>query len=250
MYSLEVYVHNTPITKYIHQNNVFVEGREGSEYTIRFFNHTASRVLAVISVDGLSIVDGEKASYTSSGYVVDPNNSLDVPGWRLDDEAVAKFVFGSRKKSYAAKKGIPQDIGVIGCAVFTEKQYFLTIPYIPYTEPWLDTKPHNYWYDTHTICRNANYITFSNSVNNINNVEVSSSNIGTIFGEEQNHKVMDVSFERNELPVEVIEIQYDDRKGLESRGIYLGKVKARVARAFPNEPKYCKPPQGWRRTIH
>lgn len=246
MYSLEVYVHNAPITKYIHQNNVFVEGREGSEYTIKFFNHTAGRVLAVISVDGLSVIDGEKASYTSSGYVVDPNSSLDVPGWRLDDEAVAKFVFGSRKKSYATKKGIPQDIGVIGCAVFTEKMYNYIVPYI-HIYPSVDTTPYPYIYRWDTTTSSSD-TTFSS--NYVNSEVVSSSNIGTIFGAEQNHKVMNVSFERNELPVEVIEIQYDNRKGLESRGIYLGKVKARIARAFPNEPKYCKPPQGWSRTIH
>jgi hypothetical protein len=120
---MEVRVHGKPVREYQHKGQLWVEGRKGTDFTLRFRNLTGKRMLVIPSVDGLSIMDGEKCSFDSSGYILSPYQHIDVPGWRLDNSEVAKFVFGKKGKSYAAKKGEPMDVGVIGVATFFEKEY-------------------------------------------------------------------------------------------------------------------------------
>jgi hypothetical protein len=119
---LQVRVHGKAVREFQHDGKIYIEGRKGSEFTLRFRNKTGKRLLAVPSVDGLSVMDGENASFNSGGYILDPYEFMDVPGWRLDDESVAKFIFHKKGKSYAAKKGKPRNVGVIGVAAFLEKE--------------------------------------------------------------------------------------------------------------------------------
>jgi len=120
-YELSVLVHGKPVREYEHEGRIYIEGRKGTDYTIRIKNKTHGRILAVISVDGLSIMDGKDASIEDSGYVLGPKQTLNIPGWALNDNEVAKFRFGKSGNAYAAKMGKPRNIGVIGCAVFTEQ---------------------------------------------------------------------------------------------------------------------------------
>jgi len=119
-YDFDVVVHNKAVTKYVHEGRAYVEGRAGSEFTLLVCNHTARPVLAVISVDGLSIMDGKTASKDGTGYVVNALTNLKIPGWRLNDESVAKFTFSEKDNSYASQKDAPRNVGVIGCAIFEE----------------------------------------------------------------------------------------------------------------------------------
>ena len=140
-------------TEVIHNNTTYIEGREGSEYTLRFRNHSGETVLVVPSVDGLSVIDGKPASLKSQGYLVEANAVIDVPGWLVDSSTAAKFMFarkgGSRgeRQTYAEQRGTdPNNIGVIGFAVFKEKVKVktVTVPtYVPYPvhtpvypQPW------------------------------------------------------------------------------------------------------------------
>ena len=54
------------------EDDSFVEARKGSEYILRLRNKTLERVLAVVSVDGLSIMNGEQATPDSGGYILAP----------------------------------------------------------------------------------------------------------------------------------------------------------------------------------
>ena len=65
-------------------------------------------------------MDGKKGSLDGNGYVINAWQTLKIPGWRLDNDDVAKFIFGAIGGSYAAKKGETRDVGVIGCAIFQE----------------------------------------------------------------------------------------------------------------------------------
>ena len=82
-----------PADEYYHQGQVWVEGREGSTYTLRFTNRSPNRVLAIFSVDGLDVVKGQPAGHLSEGYVVNGNSTLDIPGWKLDSATAAEFYF-------------------------------------------------------------------------------------------------------------------------------------------------------------
>ncbi|MBI4953577.1 MAG: hypothetical protein HY908_16250 [Myxococcales bacterium] len=100
----------------------FVTGRAGDRYTIFVRNHSPGRVEAVVSVDGLDVIDGKAASFTKRGYLLDPNGSLEIEGFRQSENAVAAFRFGSVRDSYAAlKHGDTRNVGVIGAAFFHER---------------------------------------------------------------------------------------------------------------------------------
>jgi hypothetical protein len=148
IYEFDVLVHNKSVIHYPHQGRTYIEGRAGSEFTLVVRNNTASAVLAVISVDGLSVMDGKLASKNDGGYVVDPFSSLTIPGWRLDDNDVAHFVFSGNGKSYAVKSGKGDNVGVIGCAIFEQQcAQTITICGCPWWSPY-PVAP--YWYTTNT----------------------------------------------------------------------------------------------------
>jgi hypothetical protein len=100
----------------------YVLGQHGTRYSIRVKNPTAQRVEAVISVDGLDVIDGEDANFTGKrGYVVPPYGDLVVDGFRTSTTQVAAFRFSAVADSYAERKGKGRNVGVIGVAIFAEK---------------------------------------------------------------------------------------------------------------------------------
>ena len=101
-----------------------VAGEPGHEYEVRIRNRTEGRLLAVTSVDGVDVLSGRTASYHGGGYVLDPRGRLSVDGWRKSMDEVAAFYFTSLPDSYAARTGRPDNVGVIGVAVFREKAYY------------------------------------------------------------------------------------------------------------------------------
>ena len=100
---------------------LYVAGRPGARYSLRVTNNSPGRVLVVMSVDGVNILTGQTAGYGQRGYVFDPYQSYDVSGWRKSDSEIAAFTFAPLSRSYAARTGRPDDVGVIGLAAFTER---------------------------------------------------------------------------------------------------------------------------------
>jgi hypothetical protein len=100
----------------------FVVGEEGRRYSIVVRNKTNLRLEIVLSVDGLDVVDGRKASLRKPGYLMAPHSQLVVEGFRQSAEAVAAFRFSPVRESYAAEKyHNTKNVGVIGVAVFNER---------------------------------------------------------------------------------------------------------------------------------
>ena len=97
-----------------------VAGRPGARYAVRLRNTSGQRVLAVVAIDGVNVVTGETAGVGQRGYVLEPWQSTEITGWRKSDDEVAAFEFTSLANSYAARTGRPNDVGVIGVAVFLE----------------------------------------------------------------------------------------------------------------------------------
>jgi len=112
-----------PARVWRHAGRLFVAGRPGALYSLRVTNNTPGRVLAVMSVDGVNILTGQTAGYGQRGYVFGPYETYDVSGWRKSDSQVAAFTFAPLSRSYAARTGRPNDVGVIGVAVFEERVY-------------------------------------------------------------------------------------------------------------------------------
>jgi hypothetical protein len=99
----------------------YIVGMPGHEYAVRIRNCTGGRVLVVTSVDGVNVISGDTASPGQSGYVLDPWASVEIAGWRKSMDRTAAFYFTDLGDSYAARTGRPQNVGVIGVAVFQER---------------------------------------------------------------------------------------------------------------------------------
>jgi hypothetical protein len=110
-----------PLKVWRHEGRLYIAGRPGSRYSLRVTNNTGSRVLVVLSVDGVNIISGETADYDQRGYIFKPYESYDLSGWRKSESQVAAFLFAPLPRSYAALTGRPGNVGVIGMAVFREK---------------------------------------------------------------------------------------------------------------------------------
>ena len=106
----------------------FVAGKPGDEYHVSVRNRSGGDLLAVVSVDGVNVVSGETAAPSQSGYVIDPGDALAIRGWRKSLEKVAAFYFTDLGDSYAARTGRPDNVGVIGVAVFRRKAERLAEP--------------------------------------------------------------------------------------------------------------------------
>ncbi len=106
---------------YRHEGRAYVIGKPGHEYQVRVANRLGEDLLAVMSVDGVNVITGQTANPSQSGYVVSPRSSLEVQGWRRSLSQTAAFYFTALPDSYAARTGRPDDVGVIGVALFRRK---------------------------------------------------------------------------------------------------------------------------------
>ncbi len=123
---------------YNHRGRFYVNGQSGERYSIRVNNPTDRRVEAVISVDGLDVIDGETADFRNKrGYVVPAHGSLVIDGFRVSTQAVAAFRFSSVAASYAGRKGKARNVGVVGVALFAERaQPQMIVPVRPQPRPF------------------------------------------------------------------------------------------------------------------
>jgi len=110
-----------PLPVYRHEGRFYAVGKPGNEYQIRVRNRTGAEILAVVSVDGVNAVSGETANWHQTGYVLAPHQTLAVKGWRKSLKRVASFYFTEHARSYAARTGRPQNVGVIGVALFRKR---------------------------------------------------------------------------------------------------------------------------------
>src|SRR4051794_31958767 len=89
---LEILVADKPLPTVRHAGKIYLPVPEvGAEYTLRVCNDGPRRVVAILSVDGLSVLNGKPASEEHPGYVVAPFSHVIIPGWRRSKDTVAAF---------------------------------------------------------------------------------------------------------------------------------------------------------------
>ena len=110
------------LPEYRHRGQEWIAGVPGHRYSIRLANTSGERVLVVLSVDGVNAVTGQTAAPSQGGYVLEPWESAEIAGWRKSLDDVAQFVFTDLPDSYAARTGRPDNVGVVGIAVFQERR--------------------------------------------------------------------------------------------------------------------------------
>lgn len=107
------------LPKAFHNGRWYVAAPENKDYQLVFTSPSSKRCMAICSVDGLDIFTGKPASDRDTGYIID-HGSITVPGFWLGKGQYAKFHFGQPSKSYAAKMGAPDNIGVIAVKFLDE----------------------------------------------------------------------------------------------------------------------------------
>lgn len=209
---------------YWHDGERHVAGEPGCEYEIRLQNRGGGRVLAVTSVDGINVITGKTASTLSSGYVLDPWRSLDIDGWRKSMDEVAAFYFTALPDSYAARTGRPDNVGVIGVALFREQVRVMPMDEEPLARA---AAPATSTTAAEGSSENAK------SAARQSGMAREDSRLGTGHGRRVDSGAVYTEFERaSDEPDQVIRIYYDSRKNLIAQGIIPRPY--RMARRVPD----------------
>ena len=254
-----------------HRGRTYVLGARGQRYLLRVRNHSSRTIEAVASVDGRDVVDGRPAAWEKRGYVVEPHGEVTIDGFRLGDDAVAAFRFGSVARSYAARTGDARDVGVVGVAIFPERQRAYVKPY-PYPYPYPDPYPYDgreesapYPGDASREAPSAGAPTPQAEAQRAPDAKApgpqegerwaARPGLGTEFGEVRESHVHEVGFERaGSSPETVLTLRYDDRRGLVALGIDVDRWYAArrpdawlrdTAQPFRQNAGYAEPPPGW-----
>jgi hypothetical protein len=187
---------------YRHHGKAYVAGQPGNEYQILLKNRSGEEILAVVSVDGVNVVSGETADPGQTGYVLSGHRSYEILGWRKSLAETAAFYFTSLGDSYAARTGRPDNVGVLGVAVFRKK----SVP-PPASLGLAQGAPAS------TAKREA-------SSDAAPRTAEQESRIGTGHGRREASPVRQVNFERaSSAPSETLTIYYDSYRNLVARGI-------------------------------
>lgn len=196
---------------YRHAGQRYVAGEPGHEYEIQVRNQTDGRILAVSSVDGVNVVTGRTAATDQGGYVIDAYGSVQIDGWRKSLDEVAAFYFTSLPDSYAARTGRPDNVGVIGVAVFRER--------LRYPE---------------SVLRQDSGAATDAAAPNATR-EQAFGKLGTGHGQRHDSEASYTNFERaTETPESVIRIFYDSRRNLVAQGVIpRGSYAQNVPDPFP-----------------
>ena len=124
------------LSPHYYRGEYWVAGRPGARYAVDIRNRLGERLLAVTSVDGVNVLSGATAAWDQAGYVFSPGEQYRITGWRKSDTEVAAFTFTESPNSYAERTGRPANVGVIGVAVFRERQ-----PPVVYSPPVIGGTP-------------------------------------------------------------------------------------------------------------
>lgn len=228
-----------------HRGRSYVLGSLGKRYFIRVRNDSGRRVEVVASVDGRDVIDGGPSGLGKRGYLVDPYGTITIDGYRLSQESVAAFRFSSVPRSYAALEGDARDVGVIGVAVFSERER------PPPPRP-MDRALRSEAAPAPRAKGSADAAPQAPGAAAAEAQATRRPGLGTEFGEEHESHVRQVSFERaSARPEVVLTVRYDDRAGLLAAGVDLDRrwkddaELRRTADPFRRDVRYARPPRGW-----
>jgi hypothetical protein len=226
-------------------------------------NRTGARVLTVVSIDGVNAVTGQTAAPLQSGYVLGAYEQAEIRGWRKSMSESAEFIFTSVPRSYAARTGRPQNVGVIGLAVFREAApRYQPPPAIEYDQrddvasaPPPSAQPNEsyaerkaeapYAADARSAASAAGGAKDSGELAQRSNAPAGAAKafapeprvrqeLGTGHGERRYDPIGSTEFKRaGDTPDEVVTLYYDDWSGLVARGVVAPRWQRRDPDPFP-----------------
>jgi hypothetical protein len=205
---------------YWHNGRWWVPGKPGNRYSIALTNRSGGRVLAVISVDGVNVISGETASPDQTGYVLTHGQFTQITGWRKNMSRVAAFEFTSLPNSYAARTGRPDNVGVIGVAVFREKPRYVPPPAPPVWREHGNEQPQSKRSAPEPSTSASGDAAAGSLGARSERERQDESRLGTGHGRNEHAPTRYTDFERaSPTPDEVITIHYDSRENLVAMGV-------------------------------
>jgi hypothetical protein len=211
-----------------HRGRLYVAGTPGNRYAVLLGNRSGGRVLSVLSVDGVNAISGETAAVSQSGYVLSPGQSAEIAGWRKNMEEVAAFYFTSVADSYAGRTGRPENVGVIGVAVYREE----VPPQVAAPAPLAGRSANEQRAAAApAAAASADALRAKGEAEAVGRLE---KKLGTGHGERMAAPTEYTSFRRaSSTPSEVVTIYYDSRANLMARGIIPDPRHAVRPNPFP-----------------
>ena len=262
---------------YFARGEYWVAGTPGAKYSVSVANASGGRVLAVMSVDGVNVLNGETAGIEQSGYVFNAYQRYDVNGWRKSNHEIAAFEFVASPESYAERTGRPANVGVIGVALFKERVYqppvSVTPPYRPYpyyegrkSAPYganganegagaadsasAQSRPAPTGAAPTTPAQAGEFGGLAKRAESRADAPFEMrEKLGTGHGEREYSQVSNTAFNRAQsTPNETISIRYDSFENLVSMGVIQGpRYGGRRPHAFPESYGFVPdPPRHWR----
>jgi hypothetical protein len=223
---------------YWHQGRRYVVGKPGNEYAIRVRNGDPGRVLAVMSVDGVNVITGDTASTSQSGYVFAPGEIADIAGWRKSMSRTAAFYFTALPDSYAARTGRPDNIGVVGVAIFRERVRPIALDGIRRKE------------EASTDARSAQAPAAAGAPRDATSESLAQNSpqerLGTGHGRSEQSYASYTPFERaSDAPAETIAIYYDSYANLLAQGVPVATPPVAHFRPdpFPDRGRFAPDPR-------
>jgi hypothetical protein len=206
-----------------HRGSTWVEGRPGARYAVRLVNRSGARVLAVLSVDGINAISGATAATSQTGYVLDPWQSADITGWRKSDAEAAAFYFTALPDSYAARTNRPGHVGVVGVAVFREREPPPPPPQAFEPAPWSggrDESRSSNLADNRQR-RESNPAAAAAPARESDAAGLARQDkLGTGHGEREYAPISRTAFERaTSQPAQIVQLRYDSRANLVAAGV-------------------------------
>ena len=226
-----------------HRGASYIAGRPGDRYAVRLTNRSAGRVLVVLSVDGVNAVSGETAAVSQTGYVLAPYQTAEITGWRKSYAEAAAFYFTALPDSYAARTGRPDNVGVIGAAVFRERVpetlggWFQPAPPVAAKESGAGNRIEAERQAPAATTADAAGVTQEAARRSRSEPAArDDKKLGTGHGEREYSPTTQTAFERaSSTPAEVVQIRYDSYANLLASGvIQRARPAPRQPDAFPS----------------
>lgn len=206
-----------------YEGRAYVVGKPGSEYKIVARNRRGEDLLAVVAVDGVNVVSGQSASPDQGGYVLSAWSRMEIKGWRKNLGETASFYFTSLGDSYAGRTGRPDNVGVIGVALFERAYRYETPEEIDPFDPWGPK--------SESADKRAQP---GAQAQQKHGRAVPSAPLGTGHGRRESSAARPTEFQRaTHEPVETIALYYDSYRNLVAQGVISGSYGRRDPDPFP-----------------
>ena len=224
---------NQALPIYHQRGTAWVAGRPGSRYAVRLANRSGERVMVVLSVDGVNAVTGETAALGQVGYVLEPYQRTEITGWRKSLTEAAAFYFTALPDSYAARTDRPDNVGVIGVAVFRERareidrERELSRRSFDKAEPGAPQSSARAADSATAAAPSAEAAKSAGAVRE--------ERLGTGHGEREYMPTSQTTFERaSERPAEIVRLRYDSYDRLLASGVIRPRHAPSVPEPFPS----------------